>query len=179
MADRSDSRRQVLAVAVTAALSMAAAGSCGAAPARPLSINGMWLIKPTDYGKRLNPTFTPAAAAAAEKQRKATDEQGQVLSDAAKKCMPIGMPGFMSNEFALEILETPGRVTLISENSPLVRTVYLNKKTHTADAQPGWNGHSIGHWEGKTLVIDTIGFNGRGALLGPVQKSDKTHVVEG
>ena len=47
-------------------------------------------------------------------------------------------------------------VTIISENSPLVRSVYLNKASHGDAVQPSWNGHSIGHWEGKTLVIDTL-----------------------
>jgi hypothetical protein len=65
-----------------------------------------------------------------------------VLSERGLRCLPIGMPGMMRNEFALEIRETPGRVTVISENSPLVRTIYLNRKEHTPDYAPGWNGHT-------------------------------------
>ena len=78
------------------------------------------------------------------------------------------------------ILMTPGQVTIIAEWSSQVRRVFTDGRGHPPadDLDPTFNGHSIGHWEGKTLVIDTIGFNGRGALLGPVQKSDKTHVVE-
>jgi len=161
------------------AAAMALVPGLASAKAAAPRLTGMWLISAKDYGHPEKPPFTPAAASASERQRKASEEQGQVLSDAAKKCLPIGMPGFMSNEFALEILETPGRVTLLSENSPLPRTVYLTEKTHTADFQPGWNGHSIGHWEGATLVVDTVALNDRKSHVPRgVVVSDKTHIVE-
>lgn len=178
-------RRYTVPAMVCAALALAAPASLNAAakPAAkasgPGALTGMWLLRGDDFGRRETPPFTPQAAAAAEKARKAVDEGGQVLSDAARKCLPIGMPGFMSNEFALEILESPGRVTLISENSPLVRSVYLNRKTHNPDAEPGWNGHSIGHWEGATLVIDTVSLNDRKSHIPRGQvPSAKTHIVE-
>ncbi len=43
---------------------------------------------------------------------------------------------------------------------------------------PSWNGHSIGHWEGKTLVVDTVGFNERANLLSGVPRSPDSHLVE-
>jgi hypothetical protein len=166
--------------AAVLAVALALGGPAAIAKPHPSKgLTGMWLIKATDYGRAEKPPFKPQAAAAAEAARKAVEDQGQVLSDAAKKCLPIGMPGFMSNEFALEILETPGRVTMISENSPLVRSIYLDRKTHTADAQPGWNGHSIGRWEGATLVIDTIDLNDRKSHIPHSQiLSSQTHIVE-
>jgi hypothetical protein len=57
------------------------------------------------------------------------------------------------------------------------RTVYMNLKEHPAGVKPTRAGHSIGHWEGDTLVVDTVGF-APGFLNTPVRNSDKLHVVE-
>ena len=59
----------------------------------------------------------------------------------------------------------------------LKRTVYMNLKDHPASVKPSRAGHSIGHWEGDTLVVDTVGFL-PGFLNTPVRNSDKLHVVE-
>jgi hypothetical protein len=57
------------------------------------------------------------------------------------------------------------------------RTVYMNMKEHPQNVKPSRAGHSIGHWEGGTLVVDTAGFL-PGFLNTPVRNSDKLHVVE-
>ena len=57
------------------------------------------------------------------------------------------------------------------------RTIYMNTKEHPNNIKPSRAGHSIGHWEGDTLVVDTVGFL-PGFLSGPVRNSDKLHVVE-
>ena len=59
----------------------------------------------------------------------------------------------------------------------LKRTVYMNLKEHPAHLKPTRAGHSIGHWEGDTLVVDTAGFL-PGYLNTPVRNSDRLHVVE-
>jgi hypothetical protein len=59
----------------------------------------------------------------------------------------------------------------------LKRTVYMNQKAHPASVKLTRAGHSIGHWEGDTLVVDTVGFL-PGVLNAPVRHSDKLHVVE-
>ena len=59
----------------------------------------------------------------------------------------------------------------------LKRTVYMNLKQHPGGVKPSRAGNSIGHWEGDTLVVDTIGF-APGFLNTPVRNSDKLHVVE-
>jgi hypothetical protein len=57
------------------------------------------------------------------------------------------------------------------------RTIYMNTKEHPANLKPSRAGHSIGHWEGDTLIVDTVGFS-PGFLNPPVRNSDKLHVVE-
>ncbi len=166
-----------------AAAGLALAGAAQAAPPAA-RITGLWTIAPDDYNsteanKRLPMPLTAKAKALEDERRKAASAVQTTLSDHSRKCLPIGMPGMMSNEFALEVLETPGRVTILSENSPLPRSVYLNETVHTDGLEPTWNGHSIGHWEGKTLVIDTVNFNDRvGPITGRGVHSPTTHLVE-
>ncbi len=59
----------------------------------------------------------------------------------------------------------------------LKRTIYMNAQNHPANIKPSRAGHSIGHWEGDTLVVDTVGF-APGYLNTPVPNSEKLHVVE-
>jgi hypothetical protein len=59
----------------------------------------------------------------------------------------------------------------------LKRTVHMNMKQHPANVKPTRAGHSIGHWEGDTLVVDTTNFL-PGVLNGAVRNSDKLHVIE-
>jgi hypothetical protein len=171
-----------VAAAVLLAALLCAAPALAAKP-KTGSVGGMWLIDPQDYGgagpKGEPMKLTPTAITLQAEQRKKTSAVQTTLSDHSRKCLPIGMPGMMTNEFALEFLETPGRVTILSENSPLPRSVYLSEKIHTTGLEPTWNGHSIGHWEGRTLVIDTINFNDRlGPLNGRGVHSPSTHLVE-
>jgi hypothetical protein len=154
-----------------------------AAPAAPASgLTGLWLLDQRLYDSQENndPPLTAAVKAKAEAVRKARNDGGVVLSDNGKKCLPIGMPGMVTNEFALEFLETPGKVTVISENSPVTRTVSLTRKTHDLDLEPSWNGDSIGHWEGATLVVETTNLNDRLSHIPQVGgvTSGKTRIVE-
>jgi hypothetical protein len=62
--------------------------------------------------------------------------------------------------FPYELVQTQARLVMIFEDDvPSHRTVYLDGRGHPKDPNPSWMGHSIGHWEGDTLVIDTVGFN--------------------
>lgn len=74
------------------------------------------------------------------------------------RCLPGGFPGMMGPVFPIEVLETPGQVTIIQEAYGQTRRIYLNEKQIAVeDAEPVFFGHSVGHWEGKTLVVNTIG----------------------
>src|SRR4029434_9442255 len=73
-------------------------------------------------------------------------------------CLPEGMPGMMQATFPLEVLETPGQVTIIPGVFRQVRPIHLNEKLMAPeDAEPWFSGHSVGSWEGNTLVVRTIG----------------------
>jgi hypothetical protein len=73
-------------------------------------------------------------------------------------CFPTGMPSYMLiTHNAFELVVTPGRVTLLGEgDGNRLRRIYTDGRPHPADPDPSFHGHSIGHWEGQTLVVDTI-----------------------
>jgi hypothetical protein len=74
-------------------------------------------------------------------------------------CLPEGMPTWMLiSHNALEFLFTPGRVTMLGESDGnRLRRVYTDGRRHPEDPDLTYHGHSIGHWEKDTLVIDTVG----------------------
>lgn len=143
------------------ALALAISSPALAAPAKAPGLTGMWLLDPSAFETRPQAVLTPEAKVAAEEQRKILAAGGGALSDNSRKCLPTGMPGMMTNEFALEILETPGRVTVLSEANIVPRTIRLDRKTPVEVPDPTWNGQSVGHWEGAALVVETTGLNDR------------------
>jgi hypothetical protein len=77
------------------------------------------------------------------------------------------------------IIQRPDRIIfLILEASTIsVRNVYLDRP-HPKKLTPSRYGHSVGHWDGNTLVIDTVGLDEKGFLVGQNPHSAQTHVVE-
>jgi len=73
-------------------------------------------------------------------------------------CFPTGMPSWMLiTHNAFEILFTPGRVTILGEgDGNRLRRIYTDGRPHPPDPDPSFHGHSIGHWEGDVLVVDTV-----------------------
>lgn len=85
-------------------------------------------------------------------------EQGRPPANNYSHCIPDGMPAMMQAMFPMEFLETPGQVTVIEEAYNQVRRIYLDQALVPAeDAEPRFWGHSVGHWEGDTLVVSTVG----------------------
>src|SRR5271165_549980 len=73
-------------------------------------------------------------------------------------CFPTGMPSWMLiTHNAFEILFTPGRVTILGEgDGNRLRRIYTDGRAHPADPDPSFHGNSVGHWQGDTLVVDTV-----------------------
>jgi hypothetical protein len=95
-------------------------------------------------------------------------------------CVPPGLPGIMAQPYPIEVLFTPGMVTVIAEAFMQVRHIYTDGRAHPDDPDLTFNGNSIGHWEGDTLVVDTVGFT-KDTPLGQnmgIRHSDKMHIVE-
>jgi len=73
-------------------------------------------------------------------------------------CIPEGVPAMMQATFPMEILETPGQVTVIQEAYNQVRRIHLDAPAMAPeDAEPRFAGNSTGRWTGDTLVVETVG----------------------
>jgi hypothetical protein len=85
----------------------------------------------------------------------------------------------MNHVGPFEILQTPGRVLMLFETGNSLRQIWTDGRGHPADLDPTWMGHSIGHWEGDILVVDTIGLNDKTWLdTAGHPHSDALHIVE-
>jgi hypothetical protein len=86
----------------------------------------------------------------------------------------------MTYPYPLEILHTPGRITMIFEAESQVRRIFLDRGTHLPEEEldPSYNGDSIGRWEGDTLVVDTIGFNADTTVGRGLPHSEKMRITE-
>ena len=94
-------------------------------------------------------------------------------------CAPIGFPIIFLYPLPMQIVQTPGEVIMLFEWDSLRHQVFTDRRPHDTALGPLWMGDSIGHWEGDTLVTDTVNFNDKTWLdrMGHPH-SDALHVVE-
>jgi hypothetical protein len=102
----------------------------------------------------------------------------EIVLPAHSLCWPSGVPGALRMREPVRFLQEEDMVTLIYQRDHQVRRIHLNV-AHTDDPAKSWYGESVGHYEGDTLVVDTIGLNDRTTSdwFG-TPHSDKIHVVE-
>jgi hypothetical protein len=170
-------RRALPAMILAAAASFALATADAAEPATKDAINSPptlrdWqaLAKLPDFGgvwtplisdqvaqERTNPPPWNAKAAKQIEYMYAEEKAGRPFP-VIDHCFPTGMPSYMLiTHNAFELLITPGRVTLLGEgDGNRLRRIYTDGRPHPNDPDPSFHGHSTGHWEGQTLVVDTI-----------------------
>lgn len=111
-------------------------------------------------------------------QHEVESKGGQVAREGSY-CTPPGMPGIMGiGQYPIEFLFTPGRVTTHHEAWMQWRNIYTDGRGHPDDLDPTFEGDSIGHWEGATLVVDTVGIKSTVALGMGMKHSDKLHIIE-
>lgn len=78
--------------------------------------------------------------------------------DPEANCLPTGVP--RQNPYPWRIVQTPTHIFFLFEgNIHSYRQIFMDGRKHPADPDPSWYGHSIGSWDGDTLVIDSVGFN--------------------
>jgi hypothetical protein len=113
-------------------------------------------------------------------QEAEANQRGEQLANASVACVPYGVPTMMSVAvYPVEMIQTPKQITIISEAFSEVRRVYLDRpQASLDDVAPGYYGRSVGHWEGDTLVVDTIGIKTTVAGYRGMPHSDKMHITE-
>jgi uncharacterized protein DUF6152 len=116
--------------------------------------------------------LTPAGQAAADALRKRPTSENPRLS-----CQVTSILFDWVFDGAIGRITQSTNVIKMEYGVGLTRTVHLNMTAHPANIKPRRAGHSIGRWDGDTLVVDTVGFE-PGTLTGNLPHSDKLHVVE-
>lgn len=98
--------------------------------------------------------------------------------DYTGSCLPFGLMRSMNSPDPMQIMQNSQYVALLYEQNTWFHLIPIGKQ-HVKDARPTWFGDSVGHWEGDTLVVDTVNFNGRTRLdtIGHPH-SDALHVME-
>ena len=80
--------------------------------------------------------------------------------DPESRCLPPGIPRMMATPFPFQIFQQSDRVLFVFEGGAHVwRTIFTDGRPHPKDPNPSFLGHSVGRWEGDTLVVDVVGFN--------------------
>jgi len=96
-------------------------------------------------------------------EAKAVMESRLAKDDPEGHCLPTGVPRIAPYPFRIVQAPMSGKAThlyfLFEANIHSYRQIFMDGRDHPDDLDPTWYGHSIGYWEGDTLVIDTIGFN--------------------
>jgi hypothetical protein len=126
-------------------------------------LNGMWfrtgsfLFDPAVRDPlKMQPPYRPEWMKEFDEHRRRVAETGVNYLDPTAGCLPPGMPRMMSAVYPMEVLMTPGQVTIITEWMGQIRRVYTDGRPHPEDPDITYVGHSIGHWEGDVLVIETV-----------------------
>ncbi len=182
------SRVKTAILSALAAAAWLGAATAEAAPAKRAAVpdwTGVWEREGSilfDPNVGLGQTETPPLTPAYQKRYDdiiAAARGGRPVADPGALCLPAGMPRVMVMTYPMEILQTPGQVTIIAEWASQVRRIYTDGRPHPSDPDPTYQGHSIGHWEGATLVVDTVGIRGDTVFDSTgLGHSDKIHVTE-
>jgi hypothetical protein len=149
-------------------------------------ISGVWSATAGVYGfasfSEDDPPMTSRGRARFNAAKPSQGPQGVKLTetnDKVYKCSPPGMPYIYLQLFPMQIVQTRREIIEFFEYDHTVRHIYMDGRKHPAGLKRSYNGHSIGHWENETLVVDTIGLNGKTWLdrLGHPE-SAMMHIVE-
>ena len=101
--------------------------------------------------------------------------------DYTGSCMPFGMSRSINSPYLLQIVQNDRYVALLFEQNSWFHVVPIDGRPHPApdELEPTWFGHSIGKWDGDTLIVDTVGFNGYTRLdtIGHPH-SDALHLIQ-
>ena len=138
-------------------------------------------------------TFFPGGPAMNIAGRPGAEETKPVLKPGAEKfkvvrgpndaglssdCRPLGVPQSYYVPYQWQIVQGLDRVVILYEYPHVFRVISTRGGPHQTDLDPTWMGDAIGHWEGDTLVVDTVGFNDKTEVPGGYRHSEALHVVE-
>jgi hypothetical protein len=155
---------RVCGIGLWFALAMAICSAASAAP----DISGTYWA--TSYSPKIevvgggDPPLNAAGKAAYEMNQAALKD-GSLVDKARRVCVPDGVPRVLATPYPFEIFQVPaGQVTFLYEMNHQVRVIVMDRtmpKLESLATDLRYNGHSVGHWDGDTLVVESTGFNDR------------------
>ncbi|HEX4277666.1 MAG TPA: hypothetical protein VHZ74_20060 [Bryobacteraceae bacterium] len=127
-------------------------------------LGGMWLVPGLKYLINIaadlkDVPFQPWAAAAYKEH---VDTLGK--DDPNNLCLPSGIPEKDAVTSPWKIVQTPGLIVILYESRTIFRQIFMDGRPLPKDPNPTWQGYSVGHWDGDTLVVETSGSNGKAWL---------------
>ena len=166
---------KTLLTSILVAAIVLGASSTGAAQTHP-DFTGLWIASAADISTLLQPgqeiSLTPYGA---ERYKKV-----DMANAPSYKCLPYGPTRGLQSTNPFQIIQTPDLFAILTEHIDY-RTIYTDGRGHPEDIldYPEWMGHSIGRWEGDTLVVDTIGMRDETWLdTAGFEHSAKLHLTE-
>jgi hypothetical protein len=149
---------------------------CGVALSFTLALNSAALAAADISGTYWATSYSPkiqvlgggdpplnAAGRAAYQMNQAGLKDGSIVDKARRVCVPDGVPRVLATPYPFEIFQLPaGQVTFLYEMNHQVRVIVMDKPLPPPQVlivDPKYNGHSIGRWDGDTLVVESAGFN--------------------
>ena len=162
-----------------------------AAQALSHDLSGVWMQYPSNAGPGV-----PGMNGVDESKRPPLTPWGQAKFDAAKpvagaravpgeegnpalRCEPDSPPRLLILPNPFEIVQVPGRMFMFFEEYHAWRTIWTDGRPLPKDPDPTWLGYSVGHWEGDTFIVDTVGFNDKAWVDGYGNpRSEQMHLTE-
>ncbi len=105
---------------------------------------------------------------------------GSYEYDNAANCLPPGMPSMMAMPYGMEVMQDDQKITFFGEHLDAMRRVYLDGREPSARVfdDPTYAGYSTGHWEGDTLVVETVALTTKSYITGKTPHSDQMTIHE-
>ena len=140
-----------------------AQGNTPAGPFDPHDLSGVWQFAPGGGGQGPGDNFPPLTPWGKAKYDANKPGYGPRAApggnDPILKCDPTGFPRILFQIWPFEIIQIPGRILMFFEGQHTIRPIWMDGRKLPNDPDPTWYGYSVGHWEGDTLVVETVGFN--------------------
>jgi hypothetical protein len=131
-------------------------------PKAPFDLTGTWgmVIDPSTGSHQFEPH--PQLSPVTQKELDATtaySKKGFEYHDDPGACWPLGMPRMMTRFWPIQIVQLPTEILLVAMFDHSVRWIYMDGRGHPPQDELVYtfNGHSVGEWDGDTLVVDTVG----------------------
>lgn len=161
------------------ALAIAATGlGQASAGARHPDLSGVWIISKRSsqgYADAAGHPLDPAPYTDWAKARRAKARPGE---DPASQCLTM-FPRLMTWPYPIQVVQTAKSTVILFEADTTFRQIYTDGRRLDPDDDPAWMGHSVGHWDGEVLVVDTAGVKEAAWLdADGSPTSDVQHVTE-